>query len=118
MPEGISGGAKVQEILAWAQSVHVYDKNDDLIGYLASALVFATFSMRSMRLLRMTAILSNVAFIMYAALADIRPVLVLHGILLPVNVVRLLEIWSARNGNPLRRAFAISSWSGRPRRAP
>jgi hypothetical protein len=46
----------MQQVLAWA---HL----SDIIGYVASALVLATFSMRSMRWLRMTAIASNVAFI-------------------------------------------------------
>jgi hypothetical protein len=61
-------------------------------GYIASALVLATFCMTSMLRLRMAAIGSNVAFIFYAAVADIRPVLILHIILLPVNVYRLLQV--------------------------
>lgn len=60
-----------------------------LIGYFASALVLATFCMRNMVALRYVAIASNLAFIAYGALADIGPVLVLHLLLLPVNVVRL-----------------------------
>ena len=59
------------------------------IGYLASALVLATFCMRDMVALRCLAIASNLAFITYGALADLGPVLVLHLLLLPVNVVRL-----------------------------
>ena len=59
------------------------------IGYLASALVLATFCMRDMVALRCLAIASNLAFIAYGALADLGPVLVLHLLLLPVNVVRL-----------------------------
>lgn len=61
------------------------------IGYLASLLVLATFSVRGMLALRLLAIASNLAFIAYAALAGIQPVLLLHGLLLPVNVVRLLQ---------------------------
>ena len=61
-------------------------------GYLASVLVLLTFSMSSMLWLRMTAIGSNVAFIFYAAVADIRPVLILHCILLPVNLYRLIQV--------------------------
>lgn len=59
------------------------------IGYLASALVLATFCMRDMAALRCVAIASNLAFITYGALADLGPVLLLHLLLLPVNVVRL-----------------------------
>ncbi len=62
----------------------------ELIGYLASALVLAAFCMRDMVALRWTAIASNLAFIGYGALADLGPVLVLHLLLLPVNVQRLM----------------------------
>jgi CRP/FNR family cyclic AMP-dependent transcriptional regulator len=62
----------------------------DAIGYLAAALVLATFCMRDMRRLRWLAIASNLAFIAYAVLADLAPVLVLHLLLLPVNVQRLM----------------------------
>jgi hypothetical protein len=60
------------------------------LGYLASALVLATFCMRDMKALRCMAIASNLAFIAYALLADLAPVLVLHLLLLPVNVQRLM----------------------------
>jgi CRP/FNR family transcriptional regulator, cyclic AMP receptor protein len=62
----------------------------EAIGYLASALVLATFCMRDMRALRCMAIASNLAFIAYGALADVGPVLLLHLLLLPVNVQRLV----------------------------
>jgi CRP/FNR family transcriptional regulator, cyclic AMP receptor protein len=61
------------------------------IGYLASLLVLAAFSVRGMVTLRVLAIASNLAFIGYAALAGIDPVLLLHALLLPVNVLRLLQ---------------------------
>jgi hypothetical protein len=61
------------------------------IGYLASLLVLATFSMRDMVSLRVVAIASNIAFIAYGALAEISPVLLLHVVLLPVNMLRLAE---------------------------
>ena len=64
----------------------------DIIGYLASALVFATFYVRTMMPLRILAIASNLAFITYAASEGLIPVLVLHLVLLPVNLARLYEI--------------------------
>ena len=45
-----------------------------------------------MRLLRTTAIFSNLAFIIYGAIAWLPPVLILHLVLLPLNVARLAEI--------------------------
>jgi len=61
------------------------------IGYLAAALVLATFCMRNMMALRCMAIASNLAFIAYGVQVGLGPVLLLHLLLLPVNVVRLLE---------------------------
>jgi hypothetical protein len=51
-----------------------------------------TFTMKSMRPLRVVAILSNAAFIYYAVAVHILPVLVLHSVLLPLNVFRLVQI--------------------------
>lgn len=70
----------------------------DALGYLASALVLATFSMRDMVALRVLAIASNLAFIGYAALAGIAPVLLLHALLLPMNVYRLSQELRVRPG--------------------
>jgi hypothetical protein len=63
----------------------------ELIGYLASLLVLMTFCMSGMVALRAVAIASNIAFIAYGALAGISPVLLLHVVLLPVNILRLAE---------------------------
>lgn len=82
----------MQRIFTWAHASHICSGGSDIIGYMASALVLATFSMTSMRSLRTTAIASNIAFILYAVAANLHPILILHGILLPVNVVRLMQI--------------------------
>lgn len=64
----------------------------DVIGYAASVTVLATFCMTTMFHLRLLAIGSNILFICFGALAHIHPVLLLHIILLPVNVARVIEI--------------------------
>ena len=61
------------------------------IGFLASALVLATFGMKDMVNLRIVAICSNIAFIAYALVLNLPPILVLHIILLPLNGWRLAE---------------------------
>jgi hypothetical protein len=61
------------------------------VGYLASLLVLVTFCMHHMVPLRVIAIASNVAFIVYGWLAAIEPVLVLHTVLLPMNAWRLIQ---------------------------
>lgn len=97
---GESGGGAntVDHWLGWAHSSHLRGWDSDITGYIASALVLATFSMKSMRSLRLTAVFSNVAFIAYAVSTDMRPILILHSVLLPVNIVRLAQIELERFG--------------------
>jgi hypothetical protein len=68
----------------------------ELLGYVASALVLTTFWMRRMVMLRAVAIASNVAFIAYGFLAGIMPVLLLHALLLPLNLYRVVQSWQER----------------------
>jgi hypothetical protein len=64
----------------------------DIVGYIASGLVLLTFTAKSMLTLRILGILSNLAFICYGIIDTITPVLCLHAILLPLNIVRLAQI--------------------------
>ena len=64
----------------------------DALGYVAAGAVLATFSTRSIKALRVLAIISNLLFIAYAASAMLLPVLALHALLLPLNVMRLCEL--------------------------
>ena len=64
----------------------------ELSGYLAAALVFLTFYMKTMVPLRVIGIFSNCAFIIYGYLGGLYPVLILHLILLPLNSLRLREM--------------------------
>jgi CRP-like cAMP-binding protein len=64
----------------------------ELFGYAASLLVFVAFYMRGMVPLRVVAIASNIAFITYAWIDGLMPILVLHGALLPLNLLRLLQL--------------------------
>ena len=64
----------------------------EAVGYLASTLVLLTFCMSTMLSLRAAAICSNVAFIIYGFGAGLYPVLILHVILLPLNIVLLVRM--------------------------
>lgn len=64
----------------------------ELVGYLASLLVFTTFSMKTMIPLRVVAIVSNITFVIYALLGSLYPILILHATMLPLNIYRLMEI--------------------------
>jgi CRP/FNR family cyclic AMP-dependent transcriptional regulator len=61
-------------------------------GYLASALVLATFCMKTMIPLRTAAIASNIAFVVYGFYDSLLPVLMLHAILLPLNTLRAIQM--------------------------
>jgi CRP/FNR family transcriptional regulator, cyclic AMP receptor protein len=64
----------------------------EMLGFIASGLVFTTFFMKTMIPLRCMAILSNLFFISYGATAGLHPVLFLHVALLPLNIVRLIQM--------------------------
>lgn len=63
------------------------------IGFAGALLVFLAFWMKSMVPLRLIAIGSNIAFIAYGVSVGAAPVWMLHAALLPMNLLRLLEIW-------------------------
>jgi hypothetical protein len=67
------------------------------IGFVASALVLVAFGMKNIINLRIVAICSNFAFIAYALILNLPPVLVLHVILLPLNGWRLAQAFQERH---------------------
>ncbi len=62
------------------------------LGYLASALVFTAFYLKTIIPLRCVGIASNVTFIVFAYEKQVIPLLVLHCALLPLNILRLIQI--------------------------
>jgi hypothetical protein len=64
----------------------------DFIGYLAALTVLATFCMDTIVPLRGLAIASNVLFIVYGISGHLYPVLLLHAMLLPVNIVKIVQL--------------------------
>ena len=64
----------------------------ELLGYAAAACVFVTFYMKTMVPLRVAGIVSNFLFIGYGYAVDAYPVLILHLVLLPLNIVRLRQM--------------------------
>ena len=64
----------------------------ELTGYAASLLVFSTFYMKTMIPLRTVAIVSNVVFMTYGFAAGLYPVLFLHVVLFPLNILRLYQM--------------------------
>jgi hypothetical protein len=64
----------------------------DLMGWLAAGLTLLTFSLRSMIGLRLAALAANACFIAYGWMSGLYPVMVLHLLLVPCNLLRLAEL--------------------------
>src|SRR6185437_5398974 len=63
----------------------------EALGYAASVTVIATFCMSTMIPLRIAALVSNVLFFSYGVIDHLYPVLILHAVLFPVNLLRLVQ---------------------------
>jgi hypothetical protein len=64
--------------------------------------VFSAFYMKDMVSLRVLAICSNIAFLVFASSIHLVPVIVLHAVLLPLNVWRLIAAIERRRVRPPR----------------
>jgi hypothetical protein len=64
----------------------------DVVGYLASLTVLATFCIDTFVSLRIVAIVSNVLFGIYGIGEHIYPVFFLHAVLLPINILKLVRL--------------------------
>jgi hypothetical protein len=64
----------------------------DFVGYLAALTVLMTFCMDTIVPLRGLAIASNVLFIVYGIAGQLYPVLLLHALLLPINVTKIVRL--------------------------
>jgi len=67
----------------------------DWLGWSAAALTLLALAARDMAVLRLTALAANLSFIAYGATAQLWPVLVLHLVLVPLNLLRLLQLRQA-----------------------
>lgn len=63
----------------------------EVASYVAPALVFVSFFMKEIIPLRLVAIVSNVAFVIFAIGAGLIPILILHAALLPLNIWRVVD---------------------------
>jgi hypothetical protein len=84
----------------------------DTLGWIAAALMVATFSCRDPLWMRPLAVCTNLAFIAYACIAGLAPVLALHALLLPINLMRWWQSareyrWARRLG--LAAVFTVAA---------
>lgn len=64
----------------------------DAVGLAAGAFVILAFYSTDSRALRGFAITSNLLFILYGVMVQLWPIVLLHAILLPLNLLRLSQI--------------------------
>ncbi len=74
----------------------------DIIGLMAAASTVAAFSCSRMVALRVAAIIANLLFIAYGSALGLMPIWLLHAILLPLNILRLLRCLQELGWVPLR----------------
>jgi hypothetical protein len=79
----------------------------DAAGYLASGLVVMAFCMKDIIPLRVVALTSNIAFLIYGIGLGLIPVWMLHAILLPINGWRLWEATACRCTGRSRRHLSV-----------
>lgn len=68
----------------------------EALGWLGAAATFAAYSCRTMLPLRIIAVTANACFLSYGTLAGVLPMMVLHAALLPLNVIRLVQLLRLR----------------------
>lgn len=64
----------------------------ELVGYAGTAFTITAYAMKSSIWLRLAGIASSLAFLTYGALIASYPVMVMELIILPLNIVRLVEL--------------------------
>jgi hypothetical protein len=64
----------------------------DYVGFLAALTVLTTFCMDTILPLRGLAIASNILFIVYGSAGQLYPVLLLHAVLLPINISKIVRL--------------------------
>jgi hypothetical protein len=64
----------------------------EVIGYFGALFTLLAYSMRNMRTLRIMGLCANISFLSYGLVTETWPVALLHGVLLPLNATRLIEI--------------------------
>ena len=83
----------------------------DMIGYAGTGFTIMAYSMRRMLPLRVVAVLSSVALLVYGVLVASGPLIFMELVLLPINSYRLFELLRPlRNlGTAVRRHAMVTS---------
>ncbi|MEM6590174.1 MAG: hypothetical protein AAF641_17140 [Pseudomonadota bacterium] len=66
----------------------------DLFAYLACGFVFFSATTNTAKWFRLASLCSNICFVIYGYYHELAPILFLHGVLAPMNVMQLLRALS------------------------
>ncbi|MCA3612826.1 MAG: hypothetical protein IOC52_06340 [Methylobacterium sp.] len=77
----------------------------EIVGFFAAGMTVTAFYCKSMLTLRVAAIFANLLFIIYGSGLDLKPVLALHCVLLPINIMRLITVMLERRKIPSRDVY-------------
>jgi len=83
----------------------------EALGWAASAATVIAYAMKTMMPLRVAAIVANTLFLIYAALTQIWPLLVVEAVLLPFNSWRLWQILALRRRLAAMRGAGMTDFS-------
>lgn len=72
----------------------------ELVGYAGTVFTIFAYGMRHLVPLRICAILSSLAFLMYGLLTPTYPLVIMELVLLPINSYRLAEILRSPQRSP------------------
>lgn len=64
----------------------------DIIGYFGAAFTLATYAMKTMIPLRSVGVVAGVILLAHSVMEESAPLIVLHGIVLPLNCLRLYQM--------------------------
>jgi hypothetical protein len=79
----------------------------ETVGFCASLAVLASFCMTTVLPLRLFALTSNVLFIWYGLIGHVHPVLWLHVVLLPINLVKLYRLQAPPRSEAVPSSFQL-----------
>ncbi|KAA2242326.1 hypothetical protein [Salinarimonas soli] len=82
----------------------------DLIGFAAAGMTVITFAQKRMLPMRLSAVGANVLFIAYGFAGGFYPILLLHLVLIPINLTRLLGTLRRSARLPSPQAPLMEDW--------
>ncbi len=65
----------------------------EILAYIACGFVLFSATTNNAKWFRLASLCSNICFVTYGFYLDLTPILLLHGVLLPMNCMQFLRAW-------------------------